>query len=458
MRAGAATVDITPLPDVHQTLEKNSLVKQFWRVAIDPLRAQALVLESGDKKLCIITAELNAIDDRVRDQLRQAAADKCGIAPEAVMCHAHQNHSCPQLGFAKKTTEFFREPKAFWEELSAGDDRYRDYAVERIISAIEQADANLQPAKLGVASGVEGRVAFNRRMITKDGSVSMPLFMDRNDYRYMEGPIDPELGVVCIRGASLQPLALLLNYTAHPVNLHPERMQYVISADWPGALASEMKALYGAGCTPLVLNGACGNINPWDPWDPDFVRDHKRMGKILGRTTELTIDNILYSDDVELDFATRHVKLPWHDGPGTWLESAQKYMAENPKPIWADDTHTAVDDAWTNAAWRLETHLLQEQGDYEYEIQILRIGDTAIVGLPGEPFVEAGLEIKLASPAAFTYVAHLPSWPDVSYLPTQRAFGNGGYEIFPNVCRLAPGALETITAAAIDLLKEMFAK
>lgn len=464
MQAGAASVDITPLPDVHHTLEKNFLNQAHWRTAIDPLHAQALVLESagpfdsaqGRKKLCIIAVELNSIDNRVRDELRQAAADRCGIEPEAVMCHAHQNHSCPQLGYVKKTTEFFRKPAAFWDELSAGDDRYRAYAMERIISAVEQANANLAPAKLGAASGVEGRVAFNRRMIMKGGGIGMPMFMDRNQYRYMEGPIDPELGVVCIRGESLQPLAMLLSYTAHPVNLHPTRMEYIISADWPGALSKEMKGIYGQACTPLVLNGACGNINPWDPWDPDFVRDHKRMGRILASTAELVVDEILYSDDVELDFAVRHVKLPWHDGPDTGLEKAQAFMAKHPEPTWADDTHRAVDPEWVNAAWRLETHLLAEQGNYEYEIQVLRIGDVAIVGLPGEPFVEAGLEIKINSPAAFTYVAHLPAWPDVSYLPTKRAFDNGGYEIYPNVCRIAPGALETITAEAIDLLKEMF--
>ncbi|MHC4563826.1 MAG: hypothetical protein ACYS8X_13790, partial [Planctomycetota bacterium] len=95
---------------------------------------------------------------------------------------------------------------------------------------------------------------------------------------------------------------------------------------------------------------------------------------------------------------------------------------------------------------------------FDYEIQLLRIGDVAIVGLPGEPFVEAGLEIKMASPAAFTYVAHLPTWPDASYLPTRDAFENGGYEVWPNVCRVDPGTLETITAEAIDLVKEMFGK
>jgi len=465
MRAGAAQVDITPLADVHHTLEKNFLNQLHWRTAIDPLRAKALVLESdkpfdgaqGRKKLCIIAAELNSIDNRCRDELRRAVAEKCGIGPEAVMCHAHQNHSCPQLGYAKKTTEFYRKPEAFWEELSTGDDRYREYAMERIIGAVEQANANLAPAKLGAASGVEARVAFNRRMIMKDGGVGMPLFMDRNQYRYMEGPIDPELGVVCIRGESLAPLAMLLSYTAHPVNLHPKRMEYVISADWPGALAAEMKGIYGQACTPLVLNGACGNINPWDPWDPNFVRDHKRMGRTLAGTAELVIDNIQYTGDVELDWAVRHVQIPWRDEPGEELDSALAFLKKHPEPFWADETHRAVDPEWTGAAMRVETHLLAEnEKTYEYEIQVLRLGEVAIVGLPGEPFVEAGLEIKMASPAAFTYVAHMPAWPDPSYLPTRRAFDNGGYETMSHVCRLEPGALETITAEAIDLLKEMF--
>jgi neutral ceramidase len=457
MNAGTVQVDITPLAGEHYTLEKNFLVQQHWRVAIDPLYAKVLILEQDGRKMCILSADINSIDTRCRDELRAVAAE-CGIAPQAVMCHALQNHSCPQLGYAKTTMEFFREPAAFWAELTSGDDAYREYAMERMCQAIRDANAALAPAGIGAASGVEGRVAFNRRMITKDGSVSMPLFMDRADYRYLEGPIDPELGVVCIRGQSLQPLAMLVNYTAHPVNLHPKRMEYVISADWPGALSRELKSIYGDACTPLVLNGACGNINPWDPWDPDFVRDHKRMGKLLAGTAELTIDEILYEDNVTLDWATRDLQLPWDDDPAQGLPECLAFIKKHPEPVWADETHTAVDPQWVNAAWRVETHRLAEAGAMSpYEIQVLRINDVAIVALPGEPFVEAGLEIKLASPAALTYVVHMPTWPDGSYLPTQRAYANGGYETGHNVCRMPPGTLETITAEAIDLLKETFA-
>ncbi len=57
-----------------------------------------------------------------------------------------------------------------------------------------------------------------------------------------------------------------------------------------------------------------------------------------------------------------------------------------------------------------------------------RLGDdTALVGLPGEVFVELGLAIKQASPFANTMVIELSQdCPD--YVPTRKAFAEGSYE------------------------------
>ena len=58
----------------------------------------------------------------------------------------------------------------------------------------------------------------------------------------------------------------------------------------------------------------------------------------------------------------------------------------------------------------------------------MRIGDVALVALPGEPFVELGLEIKRRSPAPHTFVVgYANDW--VGYLPTQVAWEQGGYEV-----------------------------
>lgn len=40
-------------------------------------------------------------------------------------------------------------------------------------------------------------------------------------------------------------------------------------------------------------------------------------------------------------------------------------------------------------------------------VQVVRIGDVAIVGVPGECFTALGVEIKRRSPFRYTYVAEL---------------------------------------------------
>jgi neutral ceramidase len=88
-------------------------------------------------------------------------------------------------------------------------------------------------------------------------------------------------------------------------------------------------------------------------------------------------------------------------------------------------------------------------------VQVLAIGDAALVGIPGELFVEFGLEIKQRSPFAHTYVAGLANGC-VGYLPTRRAFQAGGYETrLARSSKLTPEAGERLTAVALDLLHEI---
>ena len=91
----------------------------------------------------------------------------------------------------------------------------------------------------------------------------------------------------------------------------------------------------------------------------------------------------------------------------------------------------------------------------EYEIQVFRIGNAAFVSLPGEPFVEGQLAIKIASPAYPTYVVHCTT-QYVAYLPTREAYPRGGHEVF--FCKVQPGSLETAVDAAVDLLRKVFRK
>ncbi len=84
------------------------------------------------------------------------------------------------------------------------------------------------------------------------------------------------------------------------------------------------------------------------------------------------------------------------------------------------------------------------------EIQALRVGETAIVGLPGEIFVEIGLEIKQRSPFPRTLVGELAN-DNPGYIPTPKAFEEGSYEVYttPASPETAPSMIES----ALQLLE-----
>jgi hypothetical protein len=87
------------------------------------------------------------------------------------------------------------------------------------------------------------------------------------------------------------------------------------------------------------------------------------------------------------------------------------------------------------------------------EVQVFRLSDeVAVVGLPGEVFVEHGLAIKKASPFPITLVIELCQ-DDVAYVPTKKAFLEGSYETVNS--RIAPGGGEAMTDTAIKLLREL---
>jgi neutral ceramidase len=457
LHAGAAMVDITPQAGTH--LAGSVGEHRPAKLVAEPTFARVLILESAGRKLCLVALDVTIVTAPYTARIREAA-QRLGFESDAVMVHATQTHSAPPIGKFMVDDDFPELPPEF-EWLTGGEDEYANWALQRIAEALSEADANLQPVEIAAGSGIEGRMAFNRRAVKHDGTIGMP--GPRNWIeplgptwiRYIEGPIDPELGVVCLRGANLGMAAMLLHYTCHPVHVFPRP---IVSPDWPGAWAEEMRRTHGRQCVPLVLNGCCGNINPWPPYDPDYVEDHRRMGRVLAETSAPVIESLQFSPEAELDWRVRHLQIPIREVPADDLKWAQEYLDHNPVPPWEDESAGKVARDWTRASGLVSVELCRKrQGDIDYEVQVLRLGEIAIVGLPGEPFVEGQLRIKLASPARFTYVAHCTT-EYVGYIPTSEALTRGGHEGTTSYwAKLAPEALDMIVSASVKLLDDLFA-
>lgn len=88
------------------------------------------------------------------------------------------------------------------------------------------------------------------------------------------------------------------------------------------------------------------------------------------------------------------------------------------------------------------------------EVQAFRLSrEVAIVTLPGEVFAEFGLALKRASPFPTTFVIALANDNAPCYVPTRKAFAEGGYEVLHS--RLEPGAGEKMVGEALKLLEAL---
>ena len=452
LRAGAGVADITPSMGT-QLAGDIGRYRPVEEVR-EPLRARALVVEAGGRTACILSLEVAGILDEWVEEVRRQAQARFGLAPESLMVHAIQNHAAPCIGHHMVSSLYDGLPEELWW-VRGGDDRYNPAAVQGMLDAIEQALASLQSVSMYVGRGVDGRVAFNRRFIMRDGSGRCHPPTCDPSILHCEGPTDPEVGVMTFRTAEGRTLAALLHHTCHPCHGYPHR--YVI-ADWPGAWAAAMEELLGPGCVPLVLNGCCGNTHHTNHLDPHHTNDHQQMGRKLAETTERVLARLGSQHATVVDWAVRKLRIPLREVEGEVLDAARRLIAEHPEPMWTDEARTSIDWEWVYAIANLDLDLnRQRRPYYDYEIQVIRIGDAAIVALVGEPFVEGQLRVKLESPAPFTFVAHNCNG-FVGYLPTVEAFAHGGYETRTgNWSKLAPDALDIVVDETVALLRGLFA-
>jgi hypothetical protein len=88
-------------------------------------------------------------------------------------------------------------------------------------------------------------------------------------------------------------------------------------------------------------------------------------------------------------------------------------------------------------------------------IQALRIGDVAIVAVPGELFTSLGIEIKRLSPFRYTYVAGVSNdW--IGYIPDEEAYALGGYQLWTGLhSYIAKGTGERMVQETVAMLKEL---
>ena len=86
---------------------------------------------------------------------------------------------------------------------------------------------------------------------------------------------------------------------------------------------------------------------------------------------------------------------------------------------------------------------------------VIRIGNLAVVGIPGEFFCKLGMDIKKRSTAKHTMVIELAN-DSIGYLPTKVSFAQGGYESTAGSTRYENGSSERLVESVINQTSKLF--
>lgn len=400
-RVGCGKREITPPLDVGILMSSSQRKWAPFEGVRLPLEARAVVLQSGQARVGLVALDLlglagEAVGGMEPFKRRVSLHAGPGWNAEQIVLTSTHTHSGPE---SLALTDLNRiEPFRTWVRLLA----------ERIGEALRHAAGSLRPCCLTFGSIPAPGLSVNRRTKTARGIVSPRAVRPTDVVHGPEGPTDDEVRVAAFLDESGRPTAILVNATAHPVY---EMCIRQVSPDYPGE-ATRLLDERHPGATALFLQGAAGNINP--PQVSSGAADAQRHGRQLADVVDRALGSLRPVEGGELAIRWRTIKLPARTLEG-------KPEAE---PLLAT-------------------------------VGALRLGNAAMVFLPGEPFVEIALAIREASPFAFTAVAgYAESY--IGYIPTDRAFQNGGYEIGPGAwSRAGPGSEAIVRRAAIELLNSL---
>jgi neutral ceramidase len=395
----------------------------------DDLFAHALVFECGGEAAAVVVCDLIGLSPEVTGPARDAIRARTGVPPERVMVCCTHTHTGPVIATRKV---WFGDP----------DPVYVDVLTRKIADAAQLAWQRRQQAALRAGKGRAEGIAFNRRYWMKDGRLlTNPPFQSPDIVR-PAGPIDPEVSVLLASDAGGTPLALLSNYALHPDQVGGT----ALGADHEGAERRLLRRVLGEGVTVLCPNGCCGDINHFDvskPWPQQGQRCADRSGSVLAGAVLQALPDLAAVAAAPLRGGSRAVAI------GLRLPTAEEVA-------WAEEVVNrplhGFDDAGIDVvkAHRIQRLARAGEASIEAEVTAIVCGDLAIVGLPGECFVELGLEVKRRSPFRHTIVCELCN-ASIGYVPTRKAYDEGGYEATSTP--LQPGTGESLVEAAVALLE-----
>lgn len=372
---------------------------------LDPLQATALVIQAGEKKLAIVGLDLGRSPaERCLQNIRKRIKDEAGIE-YSFIAGSHSHHT-PVL-------ELTDEPGKGKGRFDVAVRYYRQME-DAIVEAILEANRKLAPAKMATAAAqLEG---FNRNRHTK----------------LQPKPGDRDLAVMRFDDLSGKPLAVLVNFAAHPTMIEPMNLRF--SADFVGAMRGAVEKETGA--VTVFMQGAAGDQSANEGANKGYQTFGAALGRevvklVAGMTTQEVTEPKLEVKEDRFTFASR-----------TDLKNPLVRAAYE-KAFFPELIPNYLDEYTEGIRPRLTVALLN--------------GEIALVGASGEFFSNHSVRLKeRARVKQLFFFGYCNGYHQ--YFPTIEAVAEGGYGADNRVSPAAVGAGEQMMNTALIWIYQLMGK
>lgn len=424
----------------------------------DPLTARGIVLQGMGKPIVLCAVDWISISNGGHDVWRESLANAVGTSQDRVAVHVLHQHDGVRCDF---TSEELLAPHGL------GGKRFDVLFVRKAIAnAAEAARKSLDGAEpvthLGVGEAKVEKVASNRRILGPDGRVAIsrsssyripePILSrlteeaKRQGYDLSasrveealaapEGVIDPLLKMLTFFNGD-RPLVSVSYYATHPQS-HFGKGD--VTAEFVGLARTDHEQSRN-GITLVHFNGASGNIaaGKYNDGTPEMrVVLTKRMAEGMKLAWAATKKVPITPQDCE--WRVQKVRLP-----------VAPYLK-------ADELRATIANAQAPerdrlvAASKLAFVLRAEKGE-PLELSCLKLGNTFVLHMPGELFIEYQLSAQKLRPNDTVCMA---AYGDCGggYIGTEIAYSQGGYEAQPSSSSTAPQVERVLMDGIRALLK-----
>lgn len=399
LQVGFGTGDITPKVGMEMP---GGFTKRVGKGVRDKLLAVACVVYDGTTPVALVGIDSLFIGKDTAQQARRTIQAKTKIPAENVLIGANHTHSGgPIIGCLG----------------SDENPEYMDQVARAIIAAVSDAWNTLHASEIGIGTGKEEGISFNRRFLMRDGREithpGKPGTPHHAEIVAPAGPIDPDVGVLAVRNEKGDVRGIVVNFACHSTVVGGDQF----SPDYTAYLRKHLQARYGENLPVCFLLGPCGDITQVDNLStaresgPEYA---DMMGMKLAGEAIRTIGRMTWLKEAPTAAVSETVNLAIRPDPDAEAERPTFGLGSGQDAVYENERKLVAEER-------------KKMPRLPCEVQGIRIGPLGIATNGAEYFCEYGLRIKQCSPFKPTWMVSLANeW--IGYIPTAQAFTGGGYE------------------------------